>query len=509
MNIHNVYCNKSVGRGVELAKPDIKYKNYNVNFANNYLPLNYTQYAENIHNLFEEEYDYNECINIISLKKDSDRRDILKSILDSTDYNNYRFIEAIEHNLGWIGCGLSHIKVIEQAIEEDKDIVIVAEDDFLPVCNKIKNSINKAIRILKENDNLDCFNGYPYGEWNNNIKKRIEDNAYEVGGGILTHFIIYHKRAFKKLLKLKEYYLLNQELVKNNLHKQHLAIDEFMNKHLNQFTLYPFLFYQFSQYSNTDKSEKVDKLAPENMFIHTLNFNDKMNKLRKFKFDENSDLTVVCFSCGRINELITTLTSFYETNTYDINNLIIIDDSHNKKIDEINEYFEEVNLIRKSENGHINNLKLGFYLAEQLGSKYIFQIEEDWKFTNPYYIEQSIKILENDEDIINVWLRDLNDTNKHPINSYKNIGNMNTYKLETNYEWKGFTFNPSVKRLSDFSDELFDAVNKNNKFHYSMEKKLDTIFYNNGYYSCILPFGCVYHTGYITSIPKWLNLEHD
>ncbi len=501
----NIYCSKSVGRGVELKNPVLKYENYDTFFSNKYLPLNYCQFAENIHNLENEEYnDELPFINIISLKKDIERREVLESILDKTDYPNFRFVEGIKNKIGWVGCGLSHLNIIKNAYDNNDEFVIIAEDDILPLFPKIKNSILKAIKILKENENLDTFNSYPYGEWNNNIKKRIGLNAYEVSGGILNHFVIHHKRSFKKLLKLLDYY----KFVNDDRNKQFLAIDEFINKHLNQFTLYPFMFYQFGNYSNTEGNNKNNLMSPENMFLNSLSWNSILFQKRKFEFNENSDVCVVCFSCGRFNEMITMIKSFYSTNTYDINNFIVIDDSNNKKMLEINEYFPEINVIQKyGKGGHLNNIKLGYKLARGLESKYIFHLEEDWKFINSYYIEQSIKILEKDENVINVWLRDLNDTNLHPLNCFKNIDNMNCYKLETNYTWKGFTFNPSLKRLENFKEEIFENIVETENCHFGVEKQLDELLFDYGFYSVILPFGSVYHTGYITSIPQWLNIN--
>lgn len=498
---NNIYCNKSVGRGVELKEPTIKYNNTPYFFSHNYLPPNYCLNAENIHNLFLEDNITEEPINVINLEKAKDRKEIIEDIFKTTDYNNLKFFNAIKHNVGWVGCALSHINIIKDAYKNNKEYVIVMEDDCMPIFSKIKNSISKAVNILKENEDLDLYNALPYNSLYNNFKKRIRDNAYVVGGGILAHFVIYHKRCFERIIKLEKYYTN----IKDNTYKQHLAIDELLTKHFNMFTLYPFMMYQFSDDSYIE-SVKDDLMKPLNVLKVNLKIEDKINNLTKFKFNEESDTTVVCISCGRFNELLETVKSFFETNTYDINNFIIIDDSNNKKIYEINDYYPDVNIIQNPNNGHSNNLELGFYLSKQLKSKYIFLIEEDWKFIKPYYLEQSKHILENNENIINVWLRDLNDTNGHPLNKYCNINNINCYKLEYNYNWHGFTFNPSLKRLENFTEDMFNLFYDKEEPHYMMEKKIDNYFYSNNFHSVILPFGYIYHTGYITSIPQWLKV---
>lgn len=507
-NIKNIFFNKSIGPGVELLEtPKIKYDNSPNYFIHNYLPKNYSLFAENIHNLFiEEKKHYNSVINIISILECKERRDLISNILDNTDWvdnNKYKFniFEKTNKGLGWVGCAINHLKIIREAYNKKLDYVIIAEDDFIPVCNKITNSIYKAINILNENENLDLYNSFTQGNLNNTVKKRLRDNAYEVAGGILNHFIIIHKRAFKKFINYEKYYY-NQTSSEN---KQFLAFDELVNKHFNQFTLHPFLFYQYSQDSYIEEIKHNDYNI-NSLLKYNLDFD--ITNVEKFNFNTESDTTVVMISCGRFQEALNTIKTFYKYNTYDINNFIIIDDSHNKKMFELNDYYKEINLIQISENGHNKNLDLAFELSKKLNSKYVFLIEDDWEFVNSYFIELSKKIIENNDNVINVWLRDLNDTNNHPLKMYKKLSNIHTYILENNYEWHGFTFNPSLKRIDNFDDNFFsDVYNtiEDKKTHYLLEKKVDNYYHSLDFISVILPYASVFHTGYIKSIPRWLK----
>ena len=70
-------------------------------------------------------------------------------------------------------------------------------------------------------------------------------------------------------------------------------------------------------------------------------------------------------------------------------------------------------------------------------------------------MEDSLELLKKDPTIINVWLREINDTNGHPVNSavYKTKTNKEYHFLTTNYldRWHGFTFNPAIKRVADYT----------------------------------------------------------
>lgn len=487
----NIYLNKSIGRGVELSPPIFKYDNRKNNFSHNFYPSNYCLDAENIHNIKSEKSN-EQIFNIINLEHNIERKQVIKDL-----FPNINFVKAIKHNQGWVGCALSHIKIIEQNL--NKEYVIIVEDDALPLFDKIENPINRAINILRENEDLEIFNACPINSIYNNIKNRIRDNAFRIGGGLLTHFLIVHQRAYQKMLNYKKHYLDIQD----NKKKPFLAWDELITKNFTMFTLYPFFVMTFSNDSNIEskKSESFDQNA---LLRESLTFENQLKQFRKFEFDEKADISVVCLGCGRFNELLSCVKSFFQTNTENINNFIIIDDSQNEKIEEITEYYPEVNLIR-NQGGHAENLDLGIKLAKGLNSKYIFLIEEDFFFTRGFYLEQSKKVLEN-SNIISVWLRDLNDTNKHPLRNWNNE-NINYAILETNYQWKGFTFNPCLHNLSNFEEDFFKDLKKlcNPQIHYEMELRAGQYFHKYGGYAVILPRGYTYHTGYITSMPKWLK----
>lgn len=500
------FINKTIGEGTKLEYPILKYNNLPKYYSYDFFPPNYIQYAENISNLFIENDDNNYYkINVINLDNHKERKEFIRSILDDSDYPYYNFINATKSNIGWIGCLISHLKIIiNELFKKNKDIVIIAEDDLIPLFPKIKNNILKAIRYLKENNNLDMFNAQPYGEINNHITEYLGDNVFSISGGILTHFIIIHKRAKKKIIKLIDFVFKNIQNIKN--YKQHLAIDEWYNKHLNMFTMYPHFIFQYSDDSTTvDNNKKSNDFSLEYTFKKSLEWNQKIENIKKFNYSNESNVTVLCFSCGRYNELYDTIKSFYEYNTYDINGFLIIDDSKNEMIFNIQKYFPDITILQTEYDGLYNNMIKGYSIIEQIKNiEYVLHIEEDWHFTNPYFIEESLKIIEQDEKIINVLFRDLNDYNgNNDIIYLKN--NYHSYKLFNNNKfWSCFSFNPSLKNIKHFNSTIIKYFKEYKNNNNILEKKIDKYYNLLDYYAVSTPYNHCYHTGFIKSLPSFL-----
>ena len=68
----------------------------------------------------------------INLEHRTDRKEHIENEIKKIDPNLKKTtrIEAIKHKQGGIGCGMSHIKVLEDAIEKNYHNIIVLEDDF-------------------------------------------------------------------------------------------------------------------------------------------------------------------------------------------------------------------------------------------------------------------------------------------------------------------------------------------------------------------------------------------
>lgn len=69
-------------------------------------------------------------IYIINLEHRNDRLQKTLEILSNYSFLKPKVIKAIKYQPGYIGCSLSHLKVIQRAISEKASFCIVAEDDI-------------------------------------------------------------------------------------------------------------------------------------------------------------------------------------------------------------------------------------------------------------------------------------------------------------------------------------------------------------------------------------------
>jgi GT2 family glycosyltransferase len=167
-------------------------------------------------------------------------------------------------------------------------------------------------------------------------------------------------------------------------------------------------------------------------------------------------VALVVTSCGRRDLLNQTLQSFKRHNTYQIAELVLIEDG---MLDHEATDFslllglssEQVTIIKNEVNiGQIKSIDRAYAIVK---SEFIFHCEDDWEFFTPGFIEESMDILSSDPKLICVWLRAHNDTMGHPIEKEKyQTPSGSTYRLiETHFRgiWHGFTFNPGLRRTKD------------------------------------------------------------
>lgn len=165
-----------------------------------------------------------------------------------------------------------------------------------------------------------------------------------------------------------------------------------------------------------------------------------------------SDVSVVLTACNRADLLEKTLDSFFAMNTYPLERFIIIDDGMNFGCNDFvkDKYDFPIELIYNNPKlFQIKSIDAAYRLVE---TPFIFHMEEDWEFLKPGFIEASKPVLEADENILQVWLRGMDDTTlPHPCS--KDVYEMNgNHMVMVNHTgiWNGFSFNPGLKRLSDW-----------------------------------------------------------
>ena len=94
---------------------------------------------------------------VINLKHRTDRKEKMIKKFERFKNINLKFIEAIEHNNGTIGCFKSHKKCIEIGKENNMEYIIVIEDDTIP-CKYFETRLNSILEYLN-NNNFDIFLG--------------------------------------------------------------------------------------------------------------------------------------------------------------------------------------------------------------------------------------------------------------------------------------------------------------------------------------------------------------
>lgn len=158
------------------------------------------------------------------------------------------------------------------------------------------------------------------------------------------------------------------------------------------------------------------------------------------------DVTLVVTSCARHDLLKRTLDSFVKFNTYSIAKTIVIEDS----LTEAPSWFLQLEglgqktwIANKRQRGQIYSIDRAY---SEVTTPYIFHCEDDWEFTRSGFIEASKEILTAHKEVWTVNLR-ADDCNGHPVS-----GSIFGLTLSPNWSggWGGMSFNPGLRRLSDY-----------------------------------------------------------
>lgn len=206
----------------------------------------------------------------------------------------------------------------------------------------------------------------------------------------------------------------------------------------------------------------------------------------------NKDVTVVLTSCGRHDLLAKTVESFDRFNTYPVADKLIIEDGP-----KVPPYFSDWLICNTVERvGQIKAIDTAYSLVK---TPYIFHLEDDWEFYAPGFIERSMQILEKHPKIITVWLRAEYDTNGHPLKAMPFDFGTDIKLLSRSYKWKGFTFNPGLRRLSDYQllGSYGSVTRWDSRQPWRSEMEIGLQYHRRGFYAAIFPGeGYVKHIGH-------------
>ena len=161
----------------------------------------------------------------------------------------------------------------------------------------------------------------------------------------------------------------------------------------------------------------------------------------------NDGVTVCVTSCGRWDLLYRSLSSFLEWNTYPVYEVLVWEDGGVGVPDNLGSLGlgSRLRLLGGDRwRGQVSAVD-GMY--SEVGTGYIFHMEDDWEFYRGGFIEASKLVLDVYSDISVVWLRELWDTNGHGFS----VDGRGLRLMDVGYNgWHGFTFNPGLRRLGDW-----------------------------------------------------------
>jgi hypothetical protein len=156
-------------------------------------------------------------------------------------------------------------------------------------------------------------------------------------------------------------------------------------------------------------------------------------------------VTLFLTSCNRPALLRKTLESFVTYNTYPIEELIIMEDSG---LNGINDFVRDIVpfpvtiLYAEQRRGQMKSIDNGI---GYLKTPYVFHCEEDWEFLDYGFIEKSFEILDKDDTITTVQLREHNELRSMYGFPIEKVPNENYYVIGPNIG--NFSWNPGLKTL--------------------------------------------------------------
>ena len=174
------------------------------------------------------------------------------------------------------------------------------------------------------------------------------------------------------------------------------------------------------------------------------------------QFSQESNITLVVTSCGRLDLLKRTLESFDRFNTAPVREVFITEDAGDEGVRAvIPAHWKDhcTFFVNRPKLGQLASIDLAY---EQVKTPYIFHCEDDWEFYRPGFVEDSRTILELRPEILQVWLRNyVYDLQVHSpyirLGAREVIGGVPCYPLISDKpEWQSFSLNPGLRRLKEY-----------------------------------------------------------
>ncbi len=190
---------------------------------------------------------------VINLPERTDRLEHIKKEFKEKPEFDVQIIEACKHEVGALGLWLTIRKIIELAIVNDDEVIVICEDDHKFTEAYTKEYLIK--NILEAHEHGVCILSGGTGKFNNAIP--ITQNRFWVRHCLSSQFVVIYNHFFRQILE--EPY--NEKIVAD------LAYSHMTS---NKMVLYPFISTQKDfGYSDITDAHKTDKNLVTNMFIQS------------------------------------------------------------------------------------------------------------------------------------------------------------------------------------------------------------------------------------------------
>jgi len=196
-------------------------------------------------------------------------------------------------------------------------------------------------------------------------------------------------------------------------------------------------------------------------------------------------VTAIFFSCRRLGLLAKSVEAFMKSNTYPLQEIIIVNDSGDPDIHELlrGDYVDVKLVLHEKNVGLIRSIDLGY---AHIKTEFFFHCEDDWCCNGKGgFIEQSLDIMKSEPDIEEVWLADYNN---HPIEEviYQADGRT-PYRIAGHEDgWHGFTTACGLKRLSHYNKVAPYSEIPWSETIWHRERAIGQKYYELGYRTAIL-----------------------
>lgn len=166
-------------------------------------------------------------------------------------------------------------------------------------------------------------------------------------------------------------------------------------------------------------------------------------------------VTAVVTTCERPDLLKRTLDSFHAHNSFPLARLIVVHDGADLP-DAVKADFRDRPIEWISTGRRVGQVAAVDYAYSRIDTPYIFHLEDDWEFYRSGFIERSLAVLRDNVKCLQVWIRALNDTQRHPVEPLvRRSGGVEWRRMALDYRhkdllWHGFSFNPGLRRLDDY-----------------------------------------------------------